>query len=104
MDALEHVVTCRLRGIEIASNAIEPATGGLDAFWQRASELGAVVFIHPWGCTLDARLNKWYIGNSVGQPVEHALALSHIIFSGVLDRHPKLKIIAAHGGGYLPRT
>ena len=38
----------------------------------------------------------------MGQPAENAVALSHLIFAGVLDRHPDLKIVAAHGGGYLP--
>ncbi len=65
-------------------------------------ELGAVVFLHPFGCSLDERLDRFYLSNTVGQPAENAVALSHLIFSGVLDRHPGLKIVAAHGGGYLP--
>jgi aminocarboxymuconate-semialdehyde decarboxylase len=64
--------------------------------------LGAIIFIHPMGCTLDERLAPAYLSNHVGQPVEHAVALSHLIFGGVLDRHQSLKIVAAHGGGYLP--
>lgn len=98
-----------LLGIEISSHAPDPRGGTvelsdrrLDAFWCRAEELGAIVFMHPWGCTLDERLDKWYMANSVGQPVEHAVALSHLIISGVLDRFPALRLIAAHGGGYLP--
>lgn len=98
-----------LRGVEISSHAPDPHGGTvelsdrrLDAFWDRAEQLRAVVFLHPWGCTLDARLNSWYFGNYVGQPVEHAVALSHLIISGVLDRHPELRLVAAHGGGYLP--
>jgi aminocarboxymuconate-semialdehyde decarboxylase len=51
---------------------------------------------------LDARLDSYYMGNSVGQPVEHAVALSHLILSGVYDRFPRLRVIAGHGGGYLP--
>ena len=61
-----------------------------------------MVFLHPFGCTLDERLDRWYLSNTVGQPAENAVALSHLIFSGVLDRHPGLRIVAAHGGGYLP--
>ena len=53
-------------------------------------------------CTLDERLDRYYLSNIVGQPAENAVALSHLIFSGVLDRHPGLKVVAAHGGGYLP--
>ena len=54
----------------------------------RAEETGAVLFLHPFGCTLDERLDRWYLSNTVGQPTENAVALSHLIFSGVLDRHP----------------
>ncbi len=43
-----------------------------------------------------------YLSNIIGQPLETTIALSHLIFGGVLDRHPGLKIVAAHGGGYLP--
>ncbi|XUL93071.1 amidohydrolase family protein [Streptomyces galilaeus] len=73
-----------------------------DTVWQRAEELGAVVFIHPWGCSLGERLATNYLGNTVGQPVETTVALSQLIFTGVLDRFPRLKLVAAHGGGYLP--
>ncbi len=57
--------------------------------------------LHPWGCTLGSRLNAYYLFNSVGNPTETALALSRILFSGLLERHPALKIWSAHGGGYL---
>ncbi|GAA5044696.1 aminocarboxymuconate-semialdehyde decarboxylase [Thermocatellispora tengchongensis] len=98
-----------LKGVEISSHAagpdgvpVELSDRRLDPLWQRAVELGAVLLLHPWGCTLDARLDRWYLANTVGQPVEHAVALSHLIFGGVLDRFPELRLIAAHGGGYLP--
>jgi aminocarboxymuconate-semialdehyde decarboxylase len=93
-----------LAGVEISSFAgdVELSDERLEPFWARAAELGAVVFLHPFGCSLDERLDRFYLSNTVGQPTENAVALSHIIFSGVLDRHPDLKIVAAHGGGYLP--
>jgi aminocarboxymuconate-semialdehyde decarboxylase len=47
-------------------------------------------------------LSAHYLGNTFGQPAETALALSHLIFSGTLDRHPGLRLLAAHGGGFLP--
>ncbi|MBY6685638.1 amidohydrolase [Rhodococcus sp. BP-149] len=98
------VLTCGLAGVEISSFApgVELSDGRLEPFWARAAELGAVVFLHPFGCSLDERLDRFYLSNTVGQPVENAAALSHVIFSGVLDRHPALKLLAAHGGGYLP--
>ncbi|MEW2018875.1 amidohydrolase family protein [Rhodococcus sp. NPDC076796] len=105
VDALDDaVLTCGLAGVEISSFApgVELSDERLEPFWSRAAHLGAVVFLHPFGCSLDERLDRYYLSNTVGQPVENAVALSHLIFSGVLDRHPGLKVVAAHGGGYLP--
>ncbi|KFF99049.1 amidohydrolase [Streptomyces scabiei] len=102
--ALEHALEQGLLGVEISSHAPgrELSDPAYEPFWARAAATGAVLFLHPFGCTLDERLDRWYLSNTVGQPTENAVALSHLIFSGVLDRHPELKLIAAHGGGYLP--
>ncbi|MEZ3179498.1 amidohydrolase [Streptomyces pimonensis] len=102
--ALDHALEQGLAGVEISSHAPgrELSDPAYEPFWTRAEETGAILFLHPFGCTLDERLDRWYLSNTVGQPVENAVALSHLIFSGVLDRHPGLKVIAAHGGGYLP--
>ncbi|MFF4016075.1 amidohydrolase family protein [Streptomyces sp. NPDC001843] len=101
---LDHALDQGLSGVEISSHAPghELSDPAYEAFWSRAEETGALVFLHPFGCSLDERLDRWYLSNTVGQPTENAVALSHLIFSGVLDRHPGLKLIAAHGGGYLP--
>ncbi|MGW1811058.1 amidohydrolase family protein [Streptomyces sp. NPDC002078] len=101
---LDHALDQGLSGVEISSHAPghELSDPAYEAFWSRAEETGALVFLHPFGCTLDERLDQWYLSNTVGQPTENAVALSHLIFSGVLDRHPGLKLIAAHAGGYLP--
>ncbi|MDQ0662118.1 aminocarboxymuconate-semialdehyde decarboxylase [Arthrobacter ulcerisalmonis] len=115
VEALEHaVLECGLLGVEIGSFAATPGDAErstvelsdprLEPFWSRAEELGALVFLHPFGCSLDERLDRFYLANTVSQPAENAVALSHLIFSGVLDRHPELKVLAAHGGGYLPTT
>ncbi|MFD7920956.1 amidohydrolase family protein [Streptomyces sp. NPDC059740] len=102
--ALDHALEQGLAGVEISSHAPgrELSDPAYEPFWARAQESGAVLFLHPFGCTLDERLDRWYLSNSVGQPAENAVALSHLVFSGVLDRHPGLTLIAAHGGGYLP--
>ncbi len=102
--ALDHALGEGLAGVEIGSHAPgrELSDPAYEPFWELAAETGAVLFLHPFGCTLDERLDRWYLSNSVGQPVENAVALSHLVFSGVLDRHPDLKVVAAHGGGYLP--
>ena len=111
VELLDHaVVECGLRGVEISSfgpgadggRGVELSDPALEPFWARAAELDAVVFLHPFGCSLDERLDRFYLSNTVGQPTENAVALSHVIFSGVLDRHPDLTLVAAHGGGYLP--
>ncbi|MCP9964843.1 amidohydrolase family protein [Actinomadura madurae] len=106
VEALDHALGLGLRGVEISSCApgLELSDEALEPFWTRAEASGAVVFLHPFGCTLDERLDRFYLSNIVGQPAENAVALSHLIFSGVLDRHPRLKIVAAHGGGYLPTS
>jgi aminocarboxymuconate-semialdehyde decarboxylase len=105
VECLDDAVMGRgLAGVEISSFAgdVELSDARLEPFWARAEELACVIFLHPFGCSLDERLGRFYLSNTVGQPVENAVALSHLIFSGVLDRHPGLKIVAAHGGGYLP--
>ncbi|MBT2486451.1 MULTISPECIES: amidohydrolase family protein [unclassified Microbacterium] len=105
VECLDDAVLGRgLAGVEISSFAgdVELSDERLEPFWARAAELSAVVFLHPFGCSLDERLDRFYLSNTVGQPVENAVALSHLIFAGVLDRHPELIVVAAHGGGYLP--
>ena len=105
VECLDDAVLGRgLAGVEISSFAgdVELSDERLEPFWARAAELGAIVFLHPFGCSLDERLDRFYLSNTVGQPAENAVALSHVIFAGVLDRHPNLRIVAAHGGGYLP--
>lgn len=84
-------------GVEFSDPKFHPV-------WAKAEELGAVLFIHPQGVPeLGRRLagNGW-LGNTIANPLETTIALSHLIFEGTLDRFPGLKIIAAHGGGYLP--
>lgn len=104
VEALDHALSLGLRGVEISSHAPgrELSDPAYEPFWKRAEETGAILFLHPFGCTLDERLDRWYLSNTVGQPAENAVALSHLIFSGVLDNHPGLRVVAAHGGGYLP--
>jgi len=94
-----------LAGIEISTQAAgrDLADPAFDPLWSAAESLDAVVFIHPLGCPqLADRLAPAYLANVAGQPLETTIALSLLIFSGVLDRHPRLRLCAAHGGGYLP--
>ena len=70
-------------------------------FWKKAEELGALVLIHPNGFTHPKRLSRFYFNNVIGNPLETTVALHYLIFDGVLERHPNLKILAVHGGGFL---
>lgn len=105
VEQMRHMVRqLGFKGFEISSiiDGSELSDRRFDPIWAEAEALGALVFIHPMGCSLDERLAPAYLSNSIGQPVEHAVAIGHLIFGGVLDRHPGLKVVAAHGGGYLP--
>ena len=74
----------------------------LAPFWARAEELGILLFMHPAGYTSPERFGDHYFLNIIGHPLESTIAISQLIFGGVIDRHPGLKICVAHGGGFLP--
>jgi aminocarboxymuconate-semialdehyde decarboxylase len=95
-----------LRGAAIGGSVAgeEFADPKFHPVWAKAEELGAVLFIHPQSTPELAkrfRGNGW-LSNTIGNPLDTTIALQHLIFEGTLDRFPGLKIIAAHGGGYLP--
>ena len=103
---LEHCVRkLGLRGVEINPNVngieLSDPRLNLDKFFSKVEELGVVIFMHPSGFTQGERLTDHYFNNVIGNPLETTVAASHLIFDGVMDRHPKLKIILPHGGGYL---
>ncbi len=93
-----------LKGVAIPSHVRAKDLGikKFRKFWAKAEALDMPVYIHPRGFTHDARLHDYFLWNSIGQPLEEALAMASIIYEGILDDFPKLKIIIAHGGGYLP--
>jgi aminocarboxymuconate-semialdehyde decarboxylase len=95
-----------LRGAAVGAsvNGEEFADPKFHPFWAKAEELGVLIFIHPQGTPeLANRLSgNGVLGNTIGNPLETTIALSHLIFEGTLDRFPGLRICAAHGGGYLP--
>ena len=70
-------------------------------FWEEADRLGAIVFLHPLLST-DPRLGRPQVPNIIGVPWETTVAAVDLIFGGILDRYPKVRILLAHGGGYLP--
>lgn len=107
VEQLEHgVKKLGLRGLSVGGsvNGLELADPKFHPVWAKAEELGCLIFIHPVGTSeLEKRLGgSGGLTNTIGNPLETTIALSHLIFEGTLDRFPGLKICAAHGGGYLP--
>lgn len=103
---LTHCVkTLGLRGVEINPSVngmdLTDAKLNLDRFFAKAQELDVVIFLHPVGFTQGERLMDHYFNNVIGNPLETTVAASHLIFDGVMDRYPKLKVVLPHGGGYL---
>jgi aminocarboxymuconate-semialdehyde decarboxylase len=95
-----------LKGAAIGGsvNGVDFSDPQFHPVWAKAEELGVPLFIHPRGMPeLKKRLsgNGW-LDNTIANPLDTTIALSHLIFEGTLDRFPGLKVIAAHGGGYLP--
>ena len=104
---LEHgVKKLGLRGAAVGASVAgaEFSDPKFHPFWAKAEELGVLIFIHPQSTPqLEPRFkgNGW-LSNTIGNPLDTTIALSHLIFEGTLDRFPGLKICSAHGGGYLP--
>jgi len=95
-----------LQGIEIGShveqwNLNEPA---LFPFFKRAEELGASIFVHPWDMMGKADMERYWLPWLVGMPAETSRAICSMIFGGVFERLPNLKVAFAHGGGSFPAT
>jgi aminocarboxymuconate-semialdehyde decarboxylase len=95
--------TLGLKGAQVLTNVAgrELSDPRFAPFWEKAEQLGALIVIHPNGFTEGQRLTRYYFNNVIGNPFETTLALHYLIFDGVLERHPDLKLLAVHGGGYL---
>ncbi|HET6316021.1 MAG TPA: amidohydrolase family protein [Chloroflexota bacterium] len=93
-----------LKGIEIGTRAenTDLDDSRLEPLWSVAEARQAPIFIHPAGTTLGKRVAKYYLTNVIGNPLDTTIALTSLIFGGVLERFPNLRVVAAHGGGYLP--
>jgi aminocarboxymuconate-semialdehyde decarboxylase len=99
------VKTLGMRGVEINPSVrgmdLTDEKLGLEKFFAKAQELDIVLFMHPIGFTHGERLSNHYFNNVIGNPLETTVAASHLIFDGVLERNPKLKIVLPHAGGFL---
>jgi aminocarboxymuconate-semialdehyde decarboxylase len=93
-----------LRGAMIGSNVMgknldDPS---FEPLWATAAELGAFLFIHPVTVAGADRLKSYYLVNLIGNPLDTTIAAAALVFGGVFDRHPALKVCLAHGGGFVP--
>ncbi len=88
-------ISCHVNGDELANPKFLP-------FFAAAEELGAVVFMHPTGFTDGERLSAHHLNNVIGNPLDSTVALAHLIYKGTLDQVPGLKLMIAHGGGFMP--
>ena len=92
------------RGIEIMTHVAgaDLSEPRFRKVFARCEELGMLIFMHPDGFTEARRFHDHYFANVIGNPLDSTVAVHHLIFGGVLQDHPNLKIVVAHGGGYLP--
>jgi len=95
VDANEHFG--RLDPLNLDNAALQPV-------WSAAEQLGAAIFVHPWDMVGKKRMPKYWLPWLVGMPAETSLAICSMIFGGVFERFPKLRVAFAHGGGAFPFT
>ncbi|MEN3370650.1 MAG: aminocarboxymuconate-semialdehyde decarboxylase [Verrucomicrobiota bacterium] len=104
-----------LRGTQIGTHVdANPLFGRIDILnldnaslqpvWTAAEQLGAAIFVHPWDMLGKERMPKYWLPWLVGMPAETSLAICSLIFGGVFERFPKLRVAFAHGGGAFPFT
>lgn len=104
-----------LRGVEIGTHVdASPLSGRLDTLnldnaslqpiWSAAEQLNAAIFVHPWDMVGKERMPKYWLPWLVGMPAETSLAICSMIFGGVFERFPKLRVAFTHGGGAFPGT
>jgi aminocarboxymuconate-semialdehyde decarboxylase len=88
-------VAASVRGVSLGDDRFEP-------FWEAAEATGALVFVHPTTRGFDSpAFGDYYLWNTVGNPLETAVTAAHMVMAGVMERHPGLRVLLAHGGGAL---
>jgi aminocarboxymuconate-semialdehyde decarboxylase len=101
---IEHVRELGLLGVEVGANvhATELDDESLEPVWARLSELELAVFVHPANPALLPRMEPFHLTNVIGNPLDTTIALSRLMLSGVLLRHPGIRFYFAHAGGFMP--
>jgi aminocarboxymuconate-semialdehyde decarboxylase len=93
-----------LRGVEVAASVRGVFLGDdrFEALWQAAEDTGALIFVHPTTRGFDSpAFQDYYLWNTVANPLETATTAAHMVVAGVMERHPGLRVLLAHGGGAL---
>ena len=103
---LERCMKMGLRGVQIGSHVNEWNLNAPELFpvFEAAQELGAAIFVHPWDMMAKEKMSKYWLPWLVGMPAETSLAICSMIFGGIFERLPKLKVAFAHGGGSFPSS
>jgi aminocarboxymuconate-semialdehyde decarboxylase len=98
------VKTLDMKGAGIASNVDGKNLDDPEfaPFWQMAEELGVPVVIHPYNVAGKDRMQSYFLNNLVGNPLDTTIAAASLVFGGIADRHPHLRVVLVHGGGCLP--
>jgi aminocarboxymuconate-semialdehyde decarboxylase len=104
---MERCVTeLKMPGLEIGSNINTQSLSEphFMPFWEAAEQLGCSIFVHPWEMMGEKEMQKYWLPWLVGMPAETSRAICSMIFGGIFERFPKLKVAFAHGGGSFPST
>ncbi len=104
---LERCMKIGLRGVQIGSHIIDDwnlSSPALFRIFETAAKLGAAVFVHPWEMMGQERMTRYWLPWLVGMPAETSLAICSMIFGGVFEKYPDLRVAFAHGGGSFPAT
>jgi aminocarboxymuconate-semialdehyde decarboxylase len=101
---LADAVSAGAVGVEVGTSAAETPLDdpSLEVFWAAAARLGTPVMLHPAYVPKHPRLQDYYLENVIGFPLETTIALERLICAGVFDRHPDLRVVGLHAGGYFP--
>jgi aminocarboxymuconate-semialdehyde decarboxylase len=103
---LERCMSIGLRGVQIGSHVNDWNLNAPELLpvFEAAQDLGAAIFVHPWEMMGQDKMKRYWLPWLVGMPAETSLAICSMIFGGIFEKLPKLKVAFAHGGGSFPST
>jgi aminocarboxymuconate-semialdehyde decarboxylase len=103
---LERCMQIGMRGVQIGSHVNDWNLNApeLFPFFEAAEKMGAAIFVHPWEMMGQEKMQRYWLPWLVGMPAETSLAICSMIFGGIFERLPKLRVAFAHGGGSFPST